>query len=164
MHCAHEIPMAADAFWAMIHSPAYEAAAARAAGLGGYREVERREEPDAVYRRLEVEAALPGALGRLLRGAGVDGPLRYVEEQWRSRTHREVRWRMTPSLLGDRARIEGVVRVEPTAPDRCRRVLDGVMELRLPGVAGWAERAAVKRVTDAYARGAEVAARLGAPG
>jgi hypothetical protein len=38
------------------------------------------------------------------------------------------------------------------------------MELRLPGVAGWAERAAVKRVTDAYARGAEVAARLGAPG
>jgi len=162
IHCEHEIPLSAEAFWEMLHAPRYEAAVAEAIGLRAYRELERREEPEAIYRRLQVEAELPDALGALLRRVGLDGPLGYLEEQWRSRARREVRWRMTPGAFAGRARIEGVVRVEPRGRDRCVRVLDGVVELRVFGVGGVLERAAVALVSDAYAKGAAVAAELGA--
>jgi len=162
IRCEHEIPLSADAFWGLLHAPHYEAAVARAVGLREYRELERREEPEAVYRRVQVEAEAPAALGALLRRIGLEGPLGYVEEQWRSRMRREVRWRMTPGAFAERARIEGVVRIEPRGRGRCARVLEGVVELRVFGVGGVLERAAVSMVTDAYAKGAAVAAELGA--
>jgi hypothetical protein len=161
IHCEHEIALPAEAFWELLHAPHYEAAVARAVGLREYRELERREEPDALYRRLQVEADAPAALAAVLRRLGLEGPLGYVEEQWRSRTQREVRWRMTPGALAERARIEGVVRVEPRGRARCVRVLEGVVELRVFGVGGMLERAAVAMVTDAYAKGAALAAELG---
>lgn len=161
VHCEHEIPLAADAFWELLHAPHYEAAVAEAVGLRAYRELERREEPDAIYRRLQVEAELPETLAGVLRRLGLEGPLGYVEEQWRSRERREVRWRMTPGALAERARIEGIVRIEPRGATRCVRVLDGAIEVRVFGVGGMLERAAVKMVTDAYAKGAAVAAQLG---
>jgi hypothetical protein len=164
IRCEHEIPLPVDTFWELLHAPHYEAAVAEAIGLRAYRELERREEPEAVYRRLQVEADLPDAVGGLLRRIGLEGPLGYVEEQWRTRTRREVRWRMTPGAFSDRARIEGVVRVESRGRGRCVRALDGVIELRWLVVGGLLERAAVSLVTDAYAKGAAVAAKLGAEG
>ena len=155
--CEHAIALPADRFWEILHDPRYEARVAAAVGLEVYEELERREEPDAVYRRLQVEANLPDPLRSLLRRiAGIDSA-RYVEEQWRSRTRREVRWRMTPAVLADRIRVEGVVRVEPRGARRCARVLEGAVEVRLLGVGGLVERAAVSLVTEAYAKGAALA-------
>lgn len=158
LHCAHEIPLSADAFWEIIHSPEYEARVAGAIGLRAYREIERREEPDAIYRRIEVEADLPDALGALIRRVGLDAPAGYVEEQWRSRTRRVVRWRMTPTVLADRARIEGVVKVEPRGARGCLRVLDGDVRVGVFAVGRLIERAAVAIVVEAYAKAAAVAA------
>lgn len=162
IHCEHEIALPADSFWELIHAPRYEAAVAEAVGLRAYRELERREEPEAIYRRLQVEADLPESLRGVLRRLGLQGPVGYVEEQWRSRSRREVRWRMTPGVLAERARIEGLVRVVPRGRGRCVRELEGVVELRVLGVGGVLERAAVSLVTDAYAKGAALAAELGA--
>jgi hypothetical protein len=158
LRCAHEIPLSADAFWDIIHSPAYEARVAEAIGLRAYRELERREEPDAIYRRIGVEAELPDALGALIRRVGLDAPAGYVEEQWRSRTRREVRWRMTPAVLADRARVEGVVKVEPRGARGCLRVLEGDVRVELFAVGRLIERAAIGIVVDAYAKAAAVAA------
>jgi hypothetical protein len=163
LRCEHEIALSADDFWALIHAPHYEAAVARAAGLGAYRELERREDADAIYRRLRVEAELPPAMRALVEKLGFGVPSGYTEEQWRSRARREVRWRMTPDLLGDRAHVEGVVRVEPHGAGRCLRVLDGVVQVKLFGVGALLERAAVKLVVDAYAKGAELAPSLAPP-
>ena len=161
IHCEHEILLPASAFWDLIHAPAYEAAVAEAVGLRAYQELERREEPDAVYRKLRVEADLPESLRGLLRKVGFEGPAGYEEEQWRHLQRREVRWRMTPGAFADRARIEGTVRVEPRGRARCVRVLEGVVELRFFGIGGMLERTAVSMVTDAYAKGAALAAEFG---
>lgn len=48
----------------------------------------------------------------------------YFEEQWRSKAVCEVRWKITPRLMADRIRIEGVVRVEPVGDASCRQVED----------------------------------------
>jgi hypothetical protein len=158
LYCEHEIPLPAEEFWSILHAPRYEARVAEAVGLGSYRELERREEPDAIYRRMAVSAELPEPLRALVRRVVGDASAGYVEEQWRSRSEREVRWRIVPNILADRARIEGVVRIEPRGPRRCVRILDGVVELNVLGVGRVLERAAVSMVIDSYAKGAAIAA------
>ena len=159
LYCEHEIAPPAEAFWTILHAPHYEAEFARAVGLRAYQELERRDEPDTIYRRLHVEADLPESVGTLLhRVTGATSAV-YLEEQWRSKSKREVRWRITPDVLADRIRIEGVVRIEPRTAKRCVRIHDGVVTVAVIGVGGLLERAAVAMVTDAYAKGAAVAER-----
>lgn len=161
LYCAHRIPLPADAFWEVLHTPRYEALVAEAAGLREYAELERRDEPDAIYRRLHSRPELPDAFRGLLRRIvpGADA-LSYIEEQWRSKSQRHVRFRMQPSVLGDRTRIEGVVRIEPRGSTSCVRILDGVVEVNLFGLGTLVERAIVAATIDAYAKGAAAAAKL----
>ena len=161
LYCAHRIPLPADAFWELLHAPRYEALVAEAAGLSEYTVLERRDETAAIYRRLHSRPALPDALRGLLRriAPGADA-LSYIEEQWRSKLRREVRFRMQPSVLGDRTRIEGVVRIEPRGSASCVRILDGVVEVNLFGFGTLVERAIVAATIDAYAKGAAAVARL----
>lgn len=155
LHCEHEIPLPADAFWEVLHAPRYEALVAEAANLHEYRELERRDDGDAIYRRLLGRPELPAPLARLLaRIAPGAGAPSYVEEQWRSKTRREVRWRMQPSVLPERSRIEGTLRIEPLDAQRCRRVLDGSVDVDLFGAGRLVEKAVVSAVIDAYAKAA----------
>ncbi|RIK92432.1 MAG: hypothetical protein DCC71_24470 [Proteobacteria bacterium] len=161
LYCAHAIPLSAEAFWDVLHAPRYEALVAEAAGLHAYEELERRDEPDAVYRKILSRPELPTALRSLFdRIAPNAGAPSYVEEQWRAKDRMEVRWRMRPSVLSDHARIEGVVRIEPRGAKRCERVLDGVVEVQLFGVGRLLEKAIVAATVDAYAKGAAAAAKL----
>lgn len=158
--CAHRIPCSADAFWSMLHEDPYESRWAEAIGLRAYRELERHENPSEIYRRIQVEVALPNALLSLIRRAGASGPPSYVEEQWRSRNERVVRWRITPNTFADRARASGIVRVEPRGPASCERFLDGSIEVGVPIVGTLIERMAVAMVVDSYEKGAKLAARI----
>ena len=160
LYCEHEIPLPADDFWGVIHAPHYETKCAEAIGLEAYEELDRREEPDVIYRKIRVETELPEPLASLVRRVAGNVAPGYVEEQWRSRSKREVRWRITPKVMADRTRIEGVVRVEPKGAKRCLRILDGVVEVKVFGVGGLIERAGVAMVTDAYGKSAKVAADL----
>lgn len=165
LHCEHRIELDAEGFWRVIHAPEYEARVARALGLAEYREVERREEPEAVYRRIEAHPrTLPPALVSALGRFADLGDVHYVEEQWRSRRERAVRWRAIPSVLADRIRVEGVVRVEPAGEHACRRVLEGEVEIRLPVVGGFLERAVVKAAVEAYGKSARLALESDGPG
>ncbi len=161
LHCAHRIPLSADAFWEVLHAPRYEALVAEAAALSEYAELERRDEKDAIYRRLHSRPEMPDAMRGLMRriAPGSDAPS-YIEEQWRSKSQMEVRFRMVSSVLADRTRIEGVVRIEPRGPTSCMRTLDGVVEVNLFGLGTLVERAIVAAVIDAYAKGAAVVAKL----
>jgi hypothetical protein len=157
------IPLDADAFWAVIHAPEYEALVAEALGLREYRELDRREERGATYRRIQVAPELPAALRALLRRAAGLESASYVEEQWRSRARREVRFRLTPSVLPGRSRIEGRVRVEPRDGSTCTRILEGVVEVGVPVVGRLLERAIVANAVEGYGKSAAVVARLGRP-
>jgi hypothetical protein len=158
--CAHRIACSADAFWSMLHEDPYESRWAEAIGLRAYRELERHESPSEIYRRIQVEVALPDALLSLIRRAGASGPPSYVEEQWRSRSERVVRWRITPNTFADRARASGIVRVEPRGPASCERFLDGSIEVGVPVVGMLIERMAVAMVVDSYEKGAKLAGRI----
>lgn len=160
LYCKHEIPLPADEFWAILHAPHYEAKCAEAIGLEAYEDLERREDPDEIYRKIRVETELTEPMRSLVRRVAGSVSPGYIEEQWRSRSKREVRFRITPKVMADRTRIEGVVRVEPKGAKHCVRILDGVVEIKVFGVGSLLERAGVAMVTDAYGKSAEVAANL----
>lgn len=156
--CEHRIPTAADDFWEWLHDPEYEARVARALGLLEYKELERRDEGDEVYRRIRVALPLPASLAPIVsRLVSVD-QAGYVEEQWRRRDARVVRWRMTPTILAERVAVQGELRIEPAGKARCVRILDGDITARIFGVGGLLERAAIREVIGGY----DVAARVAA--
>jgi hypothetical protein len=158
LYCEHRIPASAEDFWAWIHAPEFEADVAKAIGLREYRELERREEGGEIYRRIRVASALPASMASLVsRIIRVDEAV-VIEEQWRSREQRVVRWRMTPAVLSDRVSVSGELRVEPAGAGRCKRILDGAIEARIFAVGGLLERAAVREVSGAYDASARVAA------
>lgn len=160
LFCEHRIPASAADFWEWIHGADYEARVALALGLTEYRELERREDAGAVYRRLRVAAPLPSAFAPLLaRVARVD-EVAYVEEQWRQPDAYRVRWRMTPEVLAERVRVAGELRLEPAGSRHCKRILEGEISARIFGVGPLLERAAIREVVRAYDTAARVAAEL----
>ncbi|MBW2291333.1 MAG: DUF2505 family protein [Deltaproteobacteria bacterium] len=160
LHCEHDIPLDAEFFWAHIHASVYEEMSAEAIGLLEYTEVERSENDESIYRKIRVVPGMPDGLHSLLRTMGGGQRVSYFEEQWRSKVVREVRWKITPGVMADRIRVEGVVRVEPMGDASCRRILDGAVRVRLPGVGTLIERTIVENTVAAYAAHALVAARL----
>jgi hypothetical protein len=158
LSCRDRMPFEAEHFWAILHAPAYEALVADALGLAEYREIERRDEPAAVYRRLAARPrALPASVQTLLqRAAGVTSAT-YEEEQWRRKDRMEVRWRAIPSILRGRIRIEGVLCVEPVDEKTCLRIVRGEVRIRVPLVGGLLERAVVSAIVESYGRSARLA-------
>ena len=149
LYCEHEIPWSADAFWERIHSELFEARVREALGLNEYKELERGEDESELFRRIRVSAPMPKGMAPLVaRVVRVDEAVIF-EEQWRSKRERLVRWRMTPSVMADRVRVEGVLRVEPAGRARCRRILEGTIEARLFGLGMLLERAALKELISA---------------
>jgi hypothetical protein len=158
IHCEHRMPFAADHFWAIIHAPEYESLVAESLGLAEYREVERREEPEAIYRRIEARpSALSESFQKLLQRIAGVGSANYVEEQWRSKHAMEVRWQAIPSVLNERVRVEGVVRIEPIDEQTCLRILEGEVAIRVPVLGGMLERAAASAVVESYGKSAKLA-------
>jgi hypothetical protein len=159
LYCEHRIAREAEDLWTILHTPAFEARLASAIGLSEYTELERDETGEAVYRRIQVVPNIPGAFLSLVRRFGAGEKISYIEEQWRSKEERVVRWEMTPSLLADRTRIEGQIRIEPQDAKGCLRILDGVVEVKLPALGQAVEQAIVRSTLEAYAKSAEEASR-----
>ena len=159
LYCEHRIRRDAQDLWEVLHTPAFEAHLAQAIGLAEYTELEREETEDAVYRRIRVVPRIPGAFRRLLRGIGAGEKVSYIEEQWRSRTEMAVRWQMTPSVLADRAKIQGLIRIEPLRGANCLRILDGAVKVRLPPLGRAIEQAIVVSTLAAYGKSAQAASR-----
>ena len=157
LYCEHRILRDAEDLWEVLHTPAFEERLARAIGLSEYTELECEEAEDALYRKIRVVPSIPDGFRSLLRRAGADEKISYIEEQWRSRTEMEVRWEMTPSILADRTRIAGRIRIETLDGSSCLRILDGAVKVRIPLLGRTIEQAIVSGTLAAYDKSAEAA-------
>lgn len=157
LYCEHRIARSAGDLWQVLHTPEFEMKLGRAIGLSEYRDLERSEDDRAIYRRIRVLPTIPAPLEGLLRRFGAGESVSYIEEQWRSKREKAVRWKMIPSVLADRVRIQGVIRIEPVDDRTCLRVLDGEVVVRFPGLARTIEQAIVKGAVEAYGKSAVVA-------
>jgi hypothetical protein len=153
LRIVHELPIAADRFWELLHDPAYEAFQAAGLGLGGYEEVERRVEGSVMHRRIRVvpKIEVPAAIRKVIGAGDKDaGSMGYIESQEKQLDRYEMRWWVDPPILVGKLQVGGLFRLEPIDATRCRRILDGEVKIGIPIVGGTVEKFVLQEVKKTY--------------
>ena len=96
--------------------------------------------------RLEVPAPVAKLLGSIFR---------YTEESVFDKKTKVLTFKTTPSILADKVKNEGTMRVEALGPNKCRRTVDVVLSAKIFGIGGMVESAFEKTIRDGWKNGTE---------
>jgi hypothetical protein len=144
----HEINCGEDKFWNVHMDREFNEKLYRE-GLGfhEYNILDQRETDTQITRKCvgQPKLNMPGPVIKLL-GPG----FRYTEEDTYDKATRIWRWKTIPSVLADKMRHEGVLRVEPIGSDRVRRVAEIVIEVKIFGLGGLVESATEKELRQGW--------------
>ena len=101
--------------------------------------VEQSDDGDTIHRRMKVvpKVDMPKAVAKV-----VGDKVGYEESGDYVRSKGEFHWRMKLAAFGDKARVEGVMRVVPHGEGRCRRVVDFEVEVKMFGIGKLVEKTA----------------------
>jgi hypothetical protein len=136
-----ELPCSADAFWTQFLDSAFILRAFEAMGFPKYEILEVREEAGRVLRKSQGYPPIdaPQVVRKII------GPsFAYVEDGQFDRGTKTWTWTVTPSVLADRSKIAGSLRVDELGPDRCRMNVDTTIDVKMLGVGGVLESTAHK--------------------
>ena len=119
-----------------------------------YPEVDiKQDEDDARIRRTTVaipNMEMPAAVAKLL------GPnFRYTEEAIFDKKTKVMTFKTTPSIMADKVKNEGTMRVEVLGPNKIRRTVDILLVAKIFGVGGMVESAFEKTIRSGWAKGTE---------
>ena len=137
----HEIQCTPERFWEVFFDPEFN----RSLYLDGLRFtdftiVEQTPGPD-IRRKVKgsPKIVLPGPIAKLIGdkfGYEEEGAFDAARGRWR--------WKMRPSPMGDKMRMEGELRVEPAGPGRCKRIAEIECEAKVFGLGGMIEATSEK--------------------
>lgn len=148
----HEIRCSADRFWALFFDPNFtREMIVGGLGFASCEIDEVRERGNKLYRDMRVTPKLdvPAAVAKLL------GPkLGYTEHGVFDEDTKVWDHDLELSVLSDRIRMGGKVRVDPIGEDRCRRIADLWCEVKIFGLGKMVEKAAEKNMRDGWSRSA----------
>lgn len=148
----HEINCSPEVFWKLQLDPTFNEALLKAAMNVENYKVLKFEETDAEVRRTtsgQPKIDMPAAIKKLM-GNGFG----YTEEGKFDKSSKTWTWKITISTFGDKARNEGVMRVEPIGENKIRRIADATLECKIFGVGGMVESNMEKALIDGWAAGA----------
>jgi hypothetical protein len=149
----HDIRCTVDRFWALFFDPEFTREMILD-GLGfAACDIEPVVEQGSLRTRnmrVTPKIDVPAAVAKLL------GPrLGYTERgKLDVRTHAWT-YEIVLSVLADRIRMGGTMRVEPDGADRCKRRSDLWVDVKIFGVGGLVERAAEKNMRDGWNKSAD---------
>ena len=133
----NEIPMSAQELWRTMHTPEFDAFVAREYGLYAYIELERQVSDNMLKRRVRIVSTLDQhyypvqSFARMILG---QDNLIYEEIQEKYLDHFEMHWRIIPPVFPDKFDAYGTLRLIPIGRNRCIRVREGTVQVRLSGV------------------------------
>jgi len=93
---------------------------------------------------------MPGAVAKVLGGS-----FRYTEEGTFDRATKIWKWKTTPSLMSEKIKNEGTMRVEKIGDDKVRRIADIVLEAKVFGIGGMLEGTFEKAIRSGWEKSAE---------
>lgn len=147
----HTFPCTVAEFWEMFWEPAFDER--MQAGTAVRRELlgDREEGQTRIQRfRFIPEKTLPGPIAKI---AGTDR-ITYEQENRFDRAAHVLRWKVIPAILADKVTAQGEFTVR-AVPEGCERLVDGVIEVRVPFVGGRIEQAILGDVAQAYEAAAQ---------
>jgi hypothetical protein len=150
----HEIDCDADTFWKQFFDPELNAKLFRE-GLGfrNYETVGQTETDASIARTINAEPQLtvPAPIAKLM-GAS----FRFAEEGTFDKATRTWRWKMIPSALSSKVRVEGKLTAVPTSDGKVRREIEIDIEAKVLMLGGLIEETFRKQLTEGWEKGAKV--------
>ena len=147
-HMDHEIHCAPERLWQLYFDrdwnvEMYE----RGLGFPSCKIVEQREQGDHIIRRMTVvpKIDMPGPVRKI-----VGDKVGYEERGDYDRAAGVFHWQVVLAAFGDKARVEGTMRVVPHGTAHCRRVVDFEVEVKMFGVGKLIERTAADNTIDGW--------------
>jgi hypothetical protein len=113
----------------------------------------KQDEDDSRIRRTTVaipKMEMPAAVAKLL-----GSNFRYTEEAVFDKKSKVMTFKTTPSIMADKVKNEGSVRIEVLGPNRIRRMVDVLLNVKVFGVGGLVESAFEKTIRDGWRKGTE---------
>ena len=151
-HLDHVIHCAPERLWHLyfdndFNIEMYE----RGLGFPSCKILERREQGDHIIRRMAMipKIEMPGAVAKI-----VGDKVGFEERGDYDRKAGVFRWKIILAAFGDKARIEGEMRVLAHADGHCRRIVDFQVEVKMFGVGGLIEKTAADNNVTGWARSA----------
>ncbi len=148
----HSIDCGPEAFWRDFFDRDLTARLFRELGFHHYETVEQREDETHIHRTVHAESrpSVPAPLAKLM-GAS----FRFTETGTFDKASGVFRFRMTPSTLADKIRVEGRVHIVP-AEARVTRHLAVEIEAKVFAIGSMIEQAFEKQIAEGWTRGAEL--------
>lgn len=149
----HEINCDVETFWKVFLDKEFnEKLFRQQLGFPEFNIVEQRETETEVHRKVSGKPKLnmPGPVQKLL-----GDNFRYVEEGKLNKATKVWTWKMTPSVMADKLRQEGTLRVEPIGDNKVRRVADLINEAKVFGIGGLMESSAEKGLREGWDQSAK---------
>ena len=149
LRLVHTIHCDAPGFWKLFLDSKLNVALYTGALKFPRLEVLSFEETDTtVRRRMAATPSLAGVPGPVAKLLGSN--FSYVEEGSMNKAEGVWRFTMIPSILADKIKQEGTVRVEPEGPSAVKRITEVTIEAKVFAIGGMVESVAEKIVRDAW--------------
>jgi len=148
IHLEHDIRLGEDAFWKTFFDRGFNERLYRDyLHFPEFEVTEQTETETEIRRKLRVlpKLDMPGAVQKVLGSS-----FRYVEEGTFDRKSKTWRFKTIPSLLADKTKNEGVLRVEAAGDDKVKRILDVSLEVKVFGLGGTLESTFEKAIRDGW--------------
>ncbi|HRI11147.1 MAG TPA: DUF2505 domain-containing protein [Nannocystaceae bacterium] len=139
----HEIQCTPERFWEVFFDKEFNRSLyVEGLKFSDFTVVEQTAGPD-VRRKVKgtPKVELPGAIAKL-----VGDKFGYEEEGTFNAAKKEWRWKMRPSVMADKMRMEGVLRVEAAGAGKCRRIAEMEVEAKVFGIGGMVESTSEKEM------------------
>lgn len=146
---AHEINCNEETFWKLFFDKEFNEKLYRE-GLGFPEyNIESQDETDAeVKRRTKGRPKLANVPGPVAKVLG--DKFGYVEEGSMKKSEKVWRWKLTPSVMADKMKQEGSLRIEKIGEDKVRRVVEMIIEAKVFGIGGILEGTAEKQLREGW--------------
>ena len=117
----------------------------------GFEQLEARTDGDRMTRRCRITPRqdAPAPVQKLL-----GGQFSYIEEGSFDKKTQRYRFKIVPSSLADKLRIDGEMRSEPMGPGKMKRVAEINIEVKIFGLGGMVEGFVSRSMQDSYAQAA----------
>lgn len=146
------LPVAPPRAWELFESDAFRERLKARAQLSS-EVLSTRKEGEVEIKRQKFRSGneLPTVVAKLLGASH----LSYEQETRFDPAASRLAWTVSLPMLGDRVRVAGTTTITPT-PEGCRRVVDGVCEVKVALVGGQIEKAVVAEFEKSMARAVDI--------
>jgi hypothetical protein len=144
----HEINCNVETFWKTFFEKDFnDKLYLQHLGFPEFKVLDQKETETHITRKTsgKPKMNMPGPVAKIL-----GDNFRYTEEGNFDKKSQTFQWKMIPSVMPDKIRTEGVVRIESIGDNKVRRIADLTVEAKIFGVGGLMESSAEKQLRQGW--------------